>query len=210
MPCSASGPCNCSAGCPVPLGVASTGLGFVNVKACCRVPCPAFPLHKVVICIALNDNTSVKIQQGCGTSSHLVEEQDDCTIDWSWGQTYTSDGRKCQVVNWTRTVTDGSFIRIKFCRADDCEDCTVDYNSCGRKIVNALLKFQVDGVDTVAALQEVAKHNGGIGLGCYSVQCRGACCDTDPGYVVLSDILAGTEIVYGPIGTSVPMFVAST
>lgn len=205
MPCSASGPCNCTAGCPVPQGVSNT-LGFNGVKACCRVACPALPLHKVVICIALNDTTSVKIQQGC-RPDHFVEEDEDCAIDWTWGQTYSSDGRKCAVVNWNRTVTDKSFVRLKFCRESECDaPCEAAYNSCGRKIVNALLKFQVDTVDHVAGLQAVARYDRGHGLGCYRVVCGGECCDTDvQEYVHLSDIRAGTEIVYGPIGTTVPL-----
>ena len=202
MPCTASGPCSCTPGCPLPQGT-SGSLGFVGVKPCCRVPCPSFPLHKVVICIALNEVTAVKIQQGCGTNSPLLtaELESDCTIDWSWGQVYTTDGRKCQVVNWTRTVTDGSYIRLKFCRADDCDDaCEPDYNSCGTKIVNALLKFQVDGVNTVSYLQKIAETGG---YDCYRVECRGECCE-EGDVVHLNDIRPGTVIQYGPIGTSTP------
>ena len=204
MPCTGSGPCNCSAGCPLPAGVASS-LGFIGTPACCRAPCPAFPLHKVVICISLNDNTLVKIQRGCASTSSLVDlPSEDCNIDWSFGREFSSDGRKCQLVNFTETVTDGSFIRLRFCTADFCSPCgETDLTACGQRVQNQLVKFVVDGVNYKTQLQLIA-NAGGAAEGCYSVDCFStACCDPDVD-INLNDITAGTEIVFGPIGTSIP------
>jgi hypothetical protein len=183
-------------------------LGFIGTPACCRAPCPAFPLHKVVICIALNDSTSVRIQQGCATVSPLLDIEGDCNVDWSWGQTYTSDGRKCVTVNWNRTVTDGSFVRLRFCNDDPCETCVdADYNSCGQLVANQLLKFEVDGVNYVSQLKAIAAAGSAV-EGCYAVRCisglSGSCCDPEVP-ISLNNIKAGVEVIFGPIGTSTPI-----
>lgn len=216
MSCSGTNVCNCSgAACPRAAGVCNA-LGFGAGPACCKFPCPKFPIHHVKICIQVNQSTCVKIQQGC----LLSQSGEDCSVDYEWGVVEDSWGRKCRVIEWNRQVPKDTFVRIRFCSCDACS------TGCGRDTggllgapTNKLLKLEVDGIDYVGFVQGV-RDIGGV-LGCVRAWCTGStvgadnegvCCQYDgaatPGINTVSwtsveDLPWGAEIVFGPIGQSV-------
>lgn len=205
MSCSGTGtnPCNCTgARCPKGAGVANT-LGFKgSVAACCKFPCPTFPIHHVKICVKVNENTCVKIQQGCWYGTECTD------VDWTWGTTDDSWGRKCRVIEWNRKVPKNTFIRIRFCSCDNCSaGCGEgDYDqSLGASIHNALLKFEVDGLDYTSVIQG-SLEPGTVQRGCITTSCFGFgdCCTTepedDPRWTSVVDIPWGAQVTFGPIG----------
>lgn len=180
-------------------------LGFsgAGVATCCALPCPALPIHNVTICVLLNCETVLKIQQGCTVPG---SGDDDCDAVYSCGQTYDSWGRKCRVVTWQRMVPDDAFIRLRFCGEDACETtCGGDRNQSPVK----LLKFEIDGSDVKRIVAAVNKVEYGR-YKCIQANCTnqteqgatGPCCflgeDNVPTWN-LDDIPHGAQIVVGPM-----------
>ena len=215
--------------CPIKSSNAGKGnsLGFSGTagSGCCVLPCPAYPIHTVTICILVNIETAVKIQQGCLKSG--LESDDDSEaeafknqsdIGYSHGQTYDSWGRKCRVINWTRQVPDDAFIRLRFIGLDGvespCDDSTAN---------NAILKFEIDGADMRHMINRYLGATLGaspyyyVKAGCAGSPATGQtasdysylCCTYlppggatgtvyRPNYTI-NDIQRGAEIVIGPI-----------
>ena len=187
-------------------------LGFsgVGVAQCCTLPCPALPIHNVTICILLNCDTVVKIQQGCSKASDAYDsdDSDDCRAVYSCGQTYDSWGRKCRVVTWQRKVTDDAFVRLRFCGHHDCEAVCGDTTRHHGRGRNQLLKYEIDGADVKRIIAAVNKQQGGI-YKCIQANCtvpsndNTSCCYVDEQTGVpswdLSDIPHGAQIVVGPM-----------
>ena len=217
--------------CPIKSSNAGKGnsLGFSGAAgaACCVLPCPAYPIHTINICVLVNIETSVKIQQGCLKEHHEyysessdsdsdVDNKDQNDIGYSHGQTYDSWGRKCRVVNWSRKVPDDAFIRLRFYGVDGDEEPCEDYIG-----NNQLLKYEVDGVDVTHMLRTyLGATLGGSPYHYVKAGCAGAprdgethytylCCSyrdhasrhgpTGSADYTLQDIPRGAEIVVGPI-----------
>lgn len=208
MSCGSSGPCSCTPGCPKAAAVANS-LGFTGVPACCAAPCPAFPFIKVNICINLNQSTEVRIRQGCRRAP-LTRCAD---IGWEWGKTMDTGLANCGIVNWNRTVKNGTFLNVQFCNRDACAPCGSSISSCGRRLLNQLVRFQVDGVEYRWLLEAILANPPDSdaleaeGL-CYYVRCTGAAtgCCSDATFTSLGNIPAGAEIVFGPLGVPFPQY----
>jgi hypothetical protein len=105
-----------------------------------------------------------------------------------------------------RAVPRNSFIRIRLCSCDGCDStCTVD----GTQNYNKLISFQVDGVEYAPLLDLVRSTQTGGVLGCLQVNCYGdgACCDSatfNGAEGSLSDMPSSSQIVFGPIGQTIP------
>lgn len=197
MSCTSSSVCGCArSACPLPAGVGNA-LGFANAAPCCSAPCPSFPLHKVTICLKLNDRTCAKIQQGCLESP--VSEST-CTVKYGWGQIMSSDGKSCRVVKFDRWVPRNSFVRIRLCACDACD--SVLCSETDSTNTNQLLSFLVDGADFTSLLALARAQESGS-IGCVYVGCQGrtvipsSCCDSE---WTLDDMPFGSEIEFGPIG----------
>lgn len=195
----------------------TSSLGFKDTK-CCAVACPNFPLHHVRICFRVNNNTQVKIQQGCLVTTHEVAPlgaRTECVVDYRSGVTEDSWGRKCRVIYWDRFVPTDSFIRLRICASDSCDGgCSNDdINASGQVIPNALINFEIDGVKIINTLQAILVDHvnfpGGIS-GCVQVNCTNSadrvtdCCQIAGGITwdSLSNIPWNSQIVVGPIGIS--------
>ena len=203
--CSIGASCKCDTGFPLASGITGT-LGFTGAQ-CCRAPCPALPIHHVKICIRINENTSVKIQQGCAVANL---PQPTCPVDYNWGLIENSWGRSCRLVEWNRKVPSATFIRLRLCGADNCSSCSeIAYTPCGVPIANQLLKFEVDDVDYTSVLQLIAnsefREAGCIHVWCRSDEgpCAAACTAASTGGINLLAMPIGTEIQFGPIGQPV-------
>jgi hypothetical protein len=202
-------------------------LGFSGGHTCCAKPCIQFPPFNINICLTLNYLTQATIQQGC----NIALPEDDCNLYFPPGATYSTDGRKCKTINWSRAVPFGSYIRIALCAVEGCvSTCTPQPNfSVGP--ANALNKFTINGIDFRQEFVDVAapgSNAAGLGgqTGCYiKAACLGqpkafvtgdTCCQwyQDEGqsgdsYTVswytgaasLSDLPIGTELILGPIGS---------
>lgn len=187
--------------CKIP-SAGANALGFASAASCCKLPCPAFPIHTVKICVLINSKTAVKIQQGCATEDSDDEE---CDASYSSGQTYDTWGRSCRVVSWSRQVPDDAFIRIRFVPSDEDEDC--EDSSSHHRTKNQLLKFEVDGADVRRIVEAVNRYPHGT-YNCIKAACTltegPSCCSvgsTGP-YEVnweIDDIVRGAEIVVGPM-----------
>jgi hypothetical protein len=196
MSCSGYGPCSCAPGCVKPAAVANAQ-GFRNAPGCCAAPCPAFPLHKLNICLSVARGTLVEFTRGCGGTTC-----DD--INWGWSEFQSSNGDTCATINISYTdIQNGSFVRLKLCPENPCNPCDPQYTCSGALVYNTLTKFQVDGVDYKTTLQAIANSEDQDTF-CYKVRCAdGGCCDPLV-FVNLDRMKLGTEIVFGPIGTSLP------
>jgi len=206
--------CACSSGCPRSIGVANT-LGFAGgAPACCRAPCPTFPIHHVVICVQVNNATTVTIEEGCRT---LDSDPDGCgEISYGFASNDNSWGRKCRVVEFNRKVSSDRFLRVRFCsNSNSCAPCGEDVSLTGGVIPNKLIRFQVDGVNYKNTLQLVLERNEAVHdtNPCLYVGCIGGlygrerfsdCCTVDATtgdtFLTLNDIPRGSEIRFGPIG----------
>ena len=199
---SSSGPSNSGKG---------NALGFSgpNGSGCYKHPCPAYPIHTVNICVLVNLDTEVRIQQGC-LGDHDHDEDDDhdqSDITYSSGQTYDSWGRKCRVVSWSRKVTDDAFIRMRFIGAEEDEPCdAVPLHG----VTNQLLKFEIDGLDLIPVVDRylalpygMSSNYSYLKAGCMGGLSGGSgCCELDVAFVPTwnkRDIPRGAEIVVGPI-----------
>ena len=185
---------------------ASNALGFsgTGVTECCKLPCTALPIHTVVICVLINSNTAVKIQQGCSSQAES-ESFDVEDAVYSSGQTYDSWGRSCRVVTWTRQVPDDAFIRMRFIPAEEDVSCDDDAPTLPN---NQLLKFEIDGLDVKRTIDKVNRVSPrgtyeGIKAGCYLLTAPSCCAQgTPPLFIVpwrIDDIPRGAEIITGPM-----------
>jgi len=220
--------------CPdAPAGSSNAGkgnaLGFSGPGGarCAAQSCPAYPIHTVNICVLVNLDTQVRIQQGClgGVDEVDVDglpdfEQADVT--YSGGQTYDSWGRRCRVVSWSRKVTDDAFIRLRFMDAADTESasCPDGFHN----VKNQLLKFEIDGVSAISTITALLGVSGGASRTSYlKAGCIGsypqpsACCwygtlatglsggtphwSSTASSSSVKDIPSGAEVVLGPIGS---------
>jgi hypothetical protein len=194
--------CGCAkSACPLPAGVGNS-LGFSGVGACCAAPCPLFPLHKVHICLQINRATCARIQQGCLENDQL---QQGCIVKYGWGQLEDTWGRECRTIVFDRAVPRNSFIRIRLCSCDGCDaSCGVDSSL----QYNQLKSFQVDGVEYAPLLDLVRGVEPDGSLGCLQVNCYGdsSCCDEDVFRTTgsLAEMPVGSQIVFGPIGQTIP------
>lgn len=192
-------------------GVASTvgSLGFKGA-GCCRLPCPAFPLHHVVICFEVNATSSVQIDVGCPGVGATG-----CATQWIYGAPQDSWGRQTRVVQFDQQVQDGAFIRITTCAKSP--SCTVS-SDCGLgpedplvegsfPLANKLLRYIVDGTDITRYLQTVLSSeshtDGCVYVGCSDhTPANTDCCNyagTNP-FADLAAVPYGSEITVGPIG----------
>lgn len=193
-----------------PISGVATSVGSLGFRGagCCRLPCPAFPLHHVVICFEVNATTSVQIDIGCPG-----EGATGCATQWIYGAPQDSWGRQSRVVQFDQKVQDGAFIRITTCaKAPSCtssSDCglgPVDLEG-GHPHASKLLRYLVDGTDITRYLHTVLISEGHED-GCVFVGCAdhtgatGSCCNyegSDP-FVSLAEVPFGSEITVGPIG----------
>ena len=188
-----------------------SALGFKSAK-CCAAPCPNFPMNHVVICLRVNSNSQISIQQGCFLGSTLATGDTDpvCSVDYRSGVTEDSWGRKCRVVTWDRFVPSDTFVRIRVCGVNDgCQGACgsdADYTTLGTNIHNALLQYSINGVSLMSQLQ--ATLIGGGVNGCILVGCKNAtvgatdCCQTAgvSVFTSLTNIPWDSQIQVGPIG----------
>lgn len=198
MPCGATSACSCTLGCPLPSGV-SNPLGFKGVS-CCKTACPAFPLHHVVVCIRINDATCLRVQTGCACPDGAVEP---CPpVNYNWGVTENSWGKKCRVVQFNRHLPADSFVRFRFCACDSCTSCGDEVTDSGLSITNSLLTFKIDGTSYLPYLTLLLPSNDHV-ADCSQVTCfdvsTDSCCVADD--ITLTNIPLGTEIRVGPIGS---------
>jgi len=181
-------------------------LGFRGA-GCCRLPCPAFPLHHVVICFEVNATSSVQIDVGCPG-----EGSTGCAQSWIYGAPQDSWGRQSRVVQFDQQVQDGAFIRITTCaKSPSCtlsDDCGLGPDIQGAHIyANKLLRYLVDGTDITRYLHTVlisdTHTDGCVFVGCSDhTGATGACCNyegVNP-FVSLAEVPYGSEITVGPIG----------
>lgn len=201
--------------CPKPAGVANS-LGFANVPSCCKFACPKFPFHRVQLCIKINRQTAVKIEQGC-----LVGEPSGTTCPVKYASVLTQDswGRECRIVSWDRQVPTDTFIRITLCPADDCTvGCGVAADALAGVCTNALLKVLIDGVDYLSFIQNTVRGSETPGIwNCWRAWCaiQGAvlppgtpvtdCCATTGtiNWETVDALPWGAQFVLGPIGAVV-------
>jgi hypothetical protein len=196
-------------------GFVTSSLGFKSAK-CAAKPCPCLPLQHVVLCFRVNNNSQILVQQGCllSTVNTTVEPTTVCNVDWSAGPTYNSEGKKCRIVTFDRMVPCSTFLRLRVCSAvAGCVGCAdADVDASGAPITNALLSFQINGVDLTAQLQAILNNptlyvNGWFN--CIHVGPIVAPVGSDTlgsecfPFVDLSDVPQGAEIQVGPIGQSI-------
>lgn len=205
--------CACSSGCPRSIGVANT-LGFAGgAPACCRTACPTFPIHHVVICVQVNSNTTVTIEEGCRALDSAPDSCDE--ISYGFASNDNSWGRKCRVVEFNRKVPSERFLRVRFCsNSNTCAPCGDELSLSGGLVPNKLIRFQVDGVNYKNTLQAVLDREPAVHAAnpCLYVGCIGGaydtprtadCCAIDgeaDTFTTLNEIPRGAEIRFGPIG----------
>jgi hypothetical protein len=179
-------------------------LGFKGVAGCCRLPCPSLPLQHVRVCVLVNKNSQVQIQQGCflGYSSETSDAT--CDVSYSNGIVEDSWGKKFRVVSFDRYVESGTFLQLSVCALAGV--CTAG-TDCGLgplvdtkyPSANKLLKFEIDGIDIVNYLQGVLTDDEGSDK---CVKVSGSCTSGQTVHPLtsLQEIPWGSVITVGPIG----------
>jgi hypothetical protein len=159
-------PCGTSCCVPVPQGVTNM-LGFAGGHPCCKYDCIQFPPLRVQICLTINSQTQVTIQQGCATACPTAPSQPGCDLVFSAGATEDSWGRRCRQITWVRYVSSGTYIRIRLCAAQGCTDvCTTAGNggaytdACAAP--NSLQQLSINGRDYSGVIQDTAASGGGV------------------------------------------------
>ena len=173
----------CATGCcvPVPQGVTNM-LGFAGGHPCCKYDCIQFPPLRVQICLTINSQTQVTIQQGCASACLTAPEIPGCNIVFSAGATEDSWGRRCRQITWVRYVASGTYIRIRLCAAQGCTDvCTsvapgAYTDACAAP--NSLQQLSINGRDYSSVIQDTAAAGGVLEGSCLiQAACIGAITD---------------------------------
>jgi hypothetical protein len=180
------------------MSFAINSLGFKRSPACRKLPLPSVPLQHVRVCVKINNETQVSIQQGC-----LIGPEAACNISYKAGVTEDSWGKKNRTVIWDHYVKDGSFLQLHF--GQSVGVCT-NPSSCGlgplvddtRTNSNQLLKFEVNDEDLTGYLEKVLQGSGKDGC----VSLSGSCGETR--FESLSTIPWNSIIQVGPIGETKP------
>ena len=200
---------------------ATSAFGFIRSR-CASYACPALPLIPVKFCLQVNNNTTASIQEGCQVSTLTRQNGETyaapaCTVDYSSAITENSWGRKSRVVQFSRLMQSNRFLRIRLCStlnlscaATNCGDGSDDIDCSGVMQTNKLLSFTVGSNDVTGILATLALGSSSVtesGSGadnCCSITFSRYCggvqvvgCHT----AVLDQLLWGTEIVVGPMGS---------
>lgn len=193
--------------------------------------CLQYPPCTVDIALTINAATTVTIEQGRQEPSTDADTDiGGCRFKFANGVTQDTWGKRCRNVSWKRQVPHGSYIRIRLCRAPEKEAGPLSTAALAGLPANALTKFQVNNQDLVKGIADVAAKEGGLlPTSCLvKAACIGDVADAPPDnvdayccqwYVTTSpathtvvswgdgttdNLPANTEIVFGPIGQSLP------
>lgn len=210
----------CDTGCPIPPSQAN-GLGFLG-HACCRAPCPTYPLSRVSICYTVNQLSQFTFEVGC--ADPLVGEQTCPDLHYQFPSIQDSWGRRARSGVFIQDVQRGAYIRVRVCAASTlCTGACPNF-ALPQYVPNAITSFSINEQDFLSVIVGVANTDGTTD--CIHAWCTDGvvtgdafdptsyCCQyiNDDGLNVYwdarteddntaSNLPWGTEIVFGPVGS---------